>query len=167
MRRSQAASSGFQGRSSCSSRTGCTSPNCVRAPAATARGRGCCLAQGVTNLPWLRATLSPCRVWYPVSAINILKAHGKSARESRMLDGYALNLGRAAQVGPRLRCWRGALRARFLTALHGRGLLMGGQVCCDRAGAAWGAMWPSRRRCCPPRRACPRASRAHASRAWT
>jgi hypothetical protein len=42
------------------------------------------------------------RVRYPVSAINILKAHGKSARESRMLDGYALNMGRAAQVRLRL-----------------------------------------------------------------
>ena len=41
------------------------------------------------------------RVRYPVSAINILKAHGKSAKESRMLDGYALNLGRAAQVRQR------------------------------------------------------------------
>ncbi|PRW05817.1 T-complex 1 subunit alpha [Chlorella sorokiniana] len=37
------------------------------------------------------------RVRYPVSAINILKAHGKSAKESRLLDGYALNMGRAAQ----------------------------------------------------------------------
>ncbi|KAL4428049.1 hypothetical protein ABPG75_002138 [Micractinium tetrahymenae] len=41
------------------------------------------------------------RVRYPVSAINILKAHGKSARDSRMLDGYALNLGRAAQGMPK------------------------------------------------------------------
>ncbi|PSC75680.1 T-complex 1 subunit alpha [Micractinium conductrix] len=40
-------------------------------------------------------------VRYPVSAINILKAHGKSARDSRMLDGYALNLGRAAQGMPK------------------------------------------------------------------
>jgi len=39
---------------------------------------------------------SSCR--YPAPAINILKAHGKSAKESQLLDGYALNMGRAAQV---------------------------------------------------------------------
>eukprot|EP00213_Chloropicon_mariensis_P006606 CAMPEP_0197472978 /NCGR_PEP_ID=MMETSP1309-20131121/4253_1 /TAXON_ID=464262 /ORGANISM="Genus nov. species nov., Strain RCC998" /LENGTH=549 /DNA_ID=CAMNT_0043011851 /DNA_START=296 /DNA_END=1945 /DNA_ORIENTATION=- len=36
-------------------------------------------------------------VKYPVKAINILKAHGKSAKESEVLNGYAINVGRAAQ----------------------------------------------------------------------
>jgi T-complex protein 1 subunit alpha len=49
----------------------------------------------------VKATDEQGRVRYPVRAINVLKAHGKSARESRLLDGYALNLGRAAQGMPK------------------------------------------------------------------
>lgn len=37
---------------------------------------------------------------YPLSAIHILKAQGKSAKESVMLPGYALNVGRASQSMP-------------------------------------------------------------------
>lgn len=48
----------------------------------------------------VKATSETGRVHYPVKAINMLKAHGKSVKESRVLDGYALNLGRAAQGMP-------------------------------------------------------------------
>eukprot|EP00798_Chlamydomonas_sp_ICE-L_P030328 gene30328-35321_t len=38
---------------------------------------------------------------YPVKAISVLKAHGKSARESVLMDGYAIPMARAAQGMPR------------------------------------------------------------------
>ncbi len=38
------------------------------------------------------------KVRYPVKAINVLKAHGKGTRESTLLNGYAINMSRAAQV---------------------------------------------------------------------
>jgi T-complex protein 1 subunit alpha len=39
---------------------------------------------------------------YPLKSISILKQHGKSARESILLDGYALNNTRAAQQMPKI-----------------------------------------------------------------
>lgn len=41
------------------------------------------------------------KVIYPLKAINILKTHGKSSIESELVDGYAINLGRAAQGMPK------------------------------------------------------------------
>ncbi|KAG1354449.1 hypothetical protein COCNU_07G005610 [Cocos nucifera] len=48
----------------------------------------------------VKTTNARGEVKYPIKGINILKAHGKSAKDSYLLNGYALNTGRAAQGMP-------------------------------------------------------------------
>jgi hypothetical protein len=64
-----------------------------------------------------------------VQAVNVLKAHGKSARESLMLKGYALNLARAAQGMPKRLAPPGGVRIACLDMnLQKARMMMGVQV---------------------------------------
>lgn len=45
----------------------------------------------------IKITDSNGKSLYPIKAINILKAHGKSSKESCLIRGYALNCTRASE----------------------------------------------------------------------
>jgi len=57
-------------------------------------------AMAVDSVMSVKTVNSSGDVRYPVKAINVLKAHGKSSQESRRIAGYALNCTRASQAMP-------------------------------------------------------------------
>jgi T-complex protein 1 subunit alpha len=54
----------------------------------------------VDSVQHVRSVNAQGEVRYPVKAINILKAHGQSSRQSQFISGYALNNTRASQQMP-------------------------------------------------------------------
>jgi len=56
----------------------------------------------VDSVMSVKSTRADGKVKYPVGAINILKCHGKSAMESELVEGFALNCTRAAQGMPQV-----------------------------------------------------------------
>jgi len=54
----------------------------------------------VTAMQAVKSVSSTGETKYPVKAVNIIKCHGKSTRESMHVNGYALEHGRSAQGMP-------------------------------------------------------------------
>lgn len=50
----------------------------------------------------VKMTTADGKARYPITAIHILKCHGKSSLESTLVDGFALNSTRASQAMPRV-----------------------------------------------------------------
>ena len=58
--------------------------------------------RAMRNVATSKAGGAPGEVIHPVSAVSIIKAHGRSLRESVLVDGYALASSRASQQMPPL-----------------------------------------------------------------
>ncbi|OXB71929.1 UNVERIFIED_CONTAM: hypothetical protein H355_008140 [Colinus virginianus] len=71
-------------------------------------------------------------VKYPVSAINIIKTHGRSMRESQLVEGYALKAGRASQGMPQ--CVKNAKIALLDFTLRQHRMQLGVQIQVEQAG---------------------------------
>lgn len=56
----------------------------------------------VTAMERVKQTNALGEVKVPVKAVHILKTHGKSSRETKLVDGYAIEAGRSAQGMPTL-----------------------------------------------------------------
>eukprot|EP00117_Sycon_ciliatum_P009403 scpid76817/ scgid11708/ T-complex protein 1 subunit alpha; CCT-alpha len=54
----------------------------------------------VTSMQSVKTIAANGDIKYPVKAVNIIKCHGKSTRESVHVNGYALEQGRSAQGMP-------------------------------------------------------------------
>lgn len=54
----------------------------------------------VNAIQAVKATNIMGEVRYPVKNVHVLKCHGKSSRESQLVNGYAIELGRSAQGMP-------------------------------------------------------------------
>jgi len=80
----------------------------------------------VDAVRYVKTTRADGRERYPVGAINILKSHGKSALESTLVNGFALNCTRAAQGMPQ--CVMGAKIALLDIDLKKHRMQMGVQV---------------------------------------
>lgn len=70
-------------------------------------------------------------VKYPVNAINILKTHGRSMRESQLVEGYALKAGRASQGMPQ--CVKNAKIALLDFTLRQHRMQLGVQIQVEQA----------------------------------